>query len=419
MALLTALIHHMGIPTDHNAESDEENMNPNWNAIHDIILSRKNAETLFDVTLLQMSLQIKVNPIPTHVLCAILEKNDYVTRNVLLPESTFRLACENSETSPNIMKGLLDAQERILTLEHVIAWDLINISAKFGNFEATRVLIDRFPGALFACNERQEIPLHEACSSAKPEMVKLLITEGEKYQVGGPGCVGGLYVPNYGMVTPFKIALDMISHHDHDAKAWDIVEICFQSAYMARIDQSMHRHIDVPMLHAAIALAPVSSLALFIKRYQVNPSVVDCYGRNALVAAIHSTRNYRQSSLKNIFYMLLEDQYGGRQCAAMKHGTESKLPLHIAIDSGLEWNNGLEEIMKANYTALVQRENHEGLFPFMSAACNGDLTSSFLMLQNNPTLIFDSVGQNRKRKALDTHDIKHSTCPPKCNAVIF
>jgi len=410
----------MGIPTNHNAEFDKENINPNWNAIHDIILSRKKAETLFDVALIQMSLQIKVNPIPTHVLCAILDKNDYVTRNVLLPESTFRLACENSETTPNIMRGLLDAQERILTVEHVIAWDLINISANFGNVDATRVLIGRFPGALFTSGGRQEIPLHKACTSAKPEMIRLLITEGEKYEVGGPGCVGGLYVPNYDMVTPFKIALNMISHHDHDAKAWEIVEICFQSTYMARIDKRIQKHVNVPMLHAAIALAPVSSLSLFIKRYNVNPSAKDCYGRNALVAAIYrSTKNGRQSPWKKAFSMLLKDKYGGRQCAAMKHGTEGKFLLHIAIDSGLEWNNGLEEIMKANYTALMQRDIHTGLFPFMHAACNGDLTSSFSMLQNNPTLIFYNVCQNRKRKAVDTHGIKHCTCSPKRNEVVL
>lgn len=401
----------MGIPIDQDAEFVEENMNPNWNAIHNIILSRNNAETLFDVSLLQISLQIKVNPIPTHVLRAILDKNEYVTRNVLLPELTFRLACENSETSHNIMRGLLDAQEHILTLEHVIAWDLISISAKFGNVDATRVLIDRFPAALCASRGRQEIPLHEACRSGKPEMAKLLIHEGKKYEVGGKLSfssetlltVGGLYAPNLDSITPLQMALDRINLKDNDAKAWNTVEICIQSAHMARIDESIQKRNDVPLLHAAIAIAPVSSLVLFIKRYSVDPSVEDCYNRNPLMAAIHqSTSNDLQCpTWKTIFSMLLNDQYGGRRCAAINQGTNSRSPLCIAIDRGLEWDNGLEDIMKANYNALIQKDSHTGMFPFMNAACNDDLTTSFLMLQNNPTLICHSISQNRKRKAMD------------------
>jgi len=54
--------------------------------------------------------------------------------------------------------------------------------------------------------------------------------------------------------------------------------------------------------------------------------------------------------------------------AAAVESSNGRLPLHLAIDNGLHWNDGIQDIFKANPTAVSVRDPITRLFPFMHAS---------------------------------------------------
>lgn len=68
----------------------------------------------------------------------------------------------------------------------------------------------------------------------------------------------------------------------------------------------------------------------------------------------------------------------------------SKLPLHLAIERRIKWNDGLSAIaLKGDPRTMKSRNPHNGLYPFMAAAVCGkssDLNAIYSLLKEGPEL---------------------------------
>ena len=89
----------------------------------------------------------------------------------------------------------------------------------------------------------------------------------------------------------------------------------------------------------------------------------------------------------------VEALLGSNGSAASLPNSKGRLPLHIAIEKGLGWNEGTAEIYNAYPAAVSVRDPMNGDFPFIAAAskCNQEgainLSSLYLLLKTDPSVV--------------------------------
>ena len=68
-----------------------------------------------------------------------------------------------------------------------------------------------------------------------------------------------------------------------------------------------------------------------------------------------------------------------------------KLPLHWAIETGKQWNEGVQTLVKAAPLALATRDGQHHMYPFMMAAMNGNVGLTFKLLMANPMIVQSGI----------------------------
>lgn len=69
-----------------------------------------------------------------------------------------------------------------------------------------------------------------------------------------------------------------------------------------------------------------------------------------------------------------------------------KLPLHWAIETGKEWNEGIQSLVEAAPLALATRDGQNHLYPFMMAAMISNVSLTFKLLLENPMMVQSGTG---------------------------
>jgi len=84
--------------------------------------------------------------------------------------------------------------------------------------------------------------------------------------------------------------------------------------------------------------------------------------------------------------------YSWRALAGIKD-KHKRYPMHIAASKNYKWENGLKDIVEANYAPLIESDYPTGLYPFMLAAIgkNADLEAIYRLLRLNPEPMHISV----------------------------
>lgn len=67
------------------------------------------------------------------------------------------------------------------------------------------------------------------------------------------------------------------------------------------------------------------------------------------------------------------------------------LPLHWAIETGKQWNEGVQSLVAAAPLALATRDGNHHLYPFMMAATIGNLCLTFNILLSNPMMVQSGI----------------------------
>lgn len=111
-----------------------------------------------------------------------------------------------------------------------------------------------------------------------------------------------------------------------------------------------------------------------------------------------------------------------RLLEAFPHGAATpdpsgRLPLHVALENGFDWQNGIEALYQNHKAAINVKEGDEicpssGLFPCAIAAAYSDLTTTFCLLKAHPMILLEAMPppttqkltarRGRKRKAAAT-----------------
>jgi len=310
------------------------------------------------------------------------------------------------------------------------------------NIAAAKVVLDRHPNCLSQRDSvKGQLPLHVACEENneseqhKSKLIELLLLTGVKQNVGGMFGAGGLYVRDNKGNTPLMQLLQCMNN----PFAWDerLLTLSIRVAFEAGQSQVMEgllemderSHIDddfdeqpdpylyFPILHEAMN---VSSPDVFyriieiVKEYDVELAGVDRRGRTALIKAIYLDNEEQQiarnqsmsmSSMGSMsMTMMMTPKYTQKtstkeiigmvvgavqsSCAMIRDGA-GRLPLHIATEMGLKWNEGIRDIVYANRHGLREQHCVTGLYSFMTAASvpNADLDTIYNLMRVKPKLV--------------------------------
>ena len=158
-------------------------------------------------------------------------------------------------------------------------------------------------------------------------------------------------------------------------------------------------------LHAAIALsAPMGVVQLLTKLYPDDISRlhhVRDLGVTPITFALATIKHLKKTWYKEDYGDEQEERLFLRDTIGTLLGndgsipnSEGRLPLHLAIENGLGWNEGTAEIYKAYPDAVSVRDPVTGVFPFLAAAsqCNCDddiitLSNCYLLLKTDPSVL--------------------------------
>jgi len=308
---------------------------------------------------------------------------------------------------------------------------LLEMCIWYGNVAAAKVVIQRFPDSLRRKDHiKGQLPLHIACEESnntrQSELVEILLSEGLNNDVGGKYGAGGLFEKDYKGTSP----LMQVIHMMNNPFTWDaeLIETCVKTAFQSSkevfpeltgststaaaiggefavtfsVDENELLKEDIefhfPILHEAMRISSPDAFYRIIdivKGHDHDLEGRDRRGRTALIKAIyldaeesHSNRKNqykRKTSTKEIISMIIGAVTS--DCAKVRDGA-GRLPINIATELGLTWDEGVGDIVFANKSGLEERHCVTGLYPFMTAAVgpNRDLTTIYKLLRERPKL---------------------------------
>lgn len=328
---------------------------------------------------------------------------------------------------------------------------LIEMSIWYGNIAAVRVIIERFPEALGMKDAiKGQLPLHVACeedihSIYQWELIELLLRQGVIRNVCGEAGAGGLFERDNKGKTP----LMQIIHTMNNPFTWDAmhfencVKIGYESACKSLLlyqlptlvafqteddansdiehdiddDYVDHGQFHFPILHEAMQISSPEAFYRIIevvKKYDTHLAGKDRRGRTALIKAIYldheesenRKRYKRKTSTGDVITMLLSAVTS--DCAKIRDGA-GRLPIHIATEMGLRWDEGVGLIAFSNDEGLEEKHCVTGIYPFMMAASgtNKDLNTIFRILRQKPEVLVNAVSFSKSGGDIDGIPLRH------------
>eukprot|EP00980_Cylindrotheca_fusiformis_P030220 scaffold24542_cov166-Cylindrotheca_fusiformis.AAC.4 len=274
-------------------------------------------------------------------------------------------------------------------------------------FRAPVVVIESIlwaaPELASIANREGEVPLHWAVrlSSQNPVLNVLLATDPETG-----------FAMDHMDLTPLAMIWErhqtnLIETFRYDKQAffrdsnnsWKRVISIFQAVSDAEHLEKSESFF--PLHTAASRCTPRSLFPFMLQVYKNQLSATDLKGRTPLMIACQSpSANRSFDILTKIQYILKEDP---GQAKVEHRESGNRLPLHVALESGICWNDGIESLIAVHPSALSKRDPISGLYPFALAAAqdlratlddgssdasdNHLLTTVYNLLREEPSLV--------------------------------
>jgi ankyrin repeat protein len=145
--------------------------------------------------------------------------------------------------------------------------------------------------------------------------------------------------------------------------------------------------------------------------------VIDGDDAAAIVTGAEGSDDAATDAQPSVLEILLQACQGEATSAACVTDHSGRLPLHVALQTGKKWNQGVLSLVEAfpeslgsaiegpiPKDAIKLRSPDTGLYPFMLASVreNGDLTTSYEILRHSPSVMVNLVkGIHSRRTSLD------------------
>lgn len=334
----------------------------------------------FGVTALNHCIRKRHTDVPLSIIEKIIEINpgSIILKDKMTGFNALHLAVDTNNI--HAVKIILDKYTDAVTKECKDG----KLPIHFAKSEqVARMLIEQHPKGLGYISNSGHLPLFSAClnDQVPSQVIEVLIQEGAKFRIGQQypnnlschSCGGVLVKDLYGD-TPLKIMFRRILfgrnslQDDIDDRLWEKLCILLKYTYLALHGQPVcEESIPIPMVHALIECGANPKIVQYvIKRYPDEVVKRDKYGKTPL--SIAASKVDVMPEMIDILLKAEKSNKNGIIRSARMVDNEKRLPLHLAIESGRTWANGVEKIAIAEPLALETRDIKTRMYPFMLAA---------------------------------------------------
>ena len=392
---------------------------------------------------LQKCLMEEDPPIPLEAVQALIEAHPQSTKDVDEEGRSALYYATYYKRESQIVQVLLDACPEMVKR----ATDMGTLPLHVAYTEATaRLLVDAYPDVAKMRDGDGEIPLHGAASWGDSGAVRVLLSAGRQYYVGGrSGASGALVADKRGkspldrcceliVATSERIGQDLVwgdgrggglrqsfiyrrlpmdgntalrALEGEEAKdVWHKLELLVMEAAAVVMDNVPSGNDSIPLLHACVALAlPPEVIWHCANLHQTQVVAVDKCGRTPLHWAAKKIIERRDeddgtNDASEVVDILLFSSIFGSITSASISDMDKRLPLHHATECGAEYEEGIEALVRECPRSLEERDARTGLFPFaLAASCTNNspkMTSSsvdtiYRLLREAPSVLESSL----------------------------
>ncbi|GFH59821.1 hypothetical protein CTEN210_16297 [Chaetoceros tenuissimus] len=390
-----------------------------WEAVEDRLAKfpRDAAEKdRFGLTSLHHVIRKRHCQVPLHIIKYLIQADTSVLKlsDSQTGRNALHIACiDHSSDEVNgypIIQMILDAYPE--GARHIDKEGRIPLH-KVQSIPIARELIKVYPDGLGIRSSFGRLPLHDAVSdnSIPPEVVEELIVQGRAQKIGtqcgdGNYC-GGVLVKDGVGEMPIKILFRRLLFSskstkdglviDSDSPLWTKLCIIARASYLAINEFPKDwKSKEIPLLHTLVEFGGhVDIIQHALDLYPHEILMRDSKGRTPLCIASETVDNGDHTGIKTregVIDVLLDARRSGKEAAKMVNH-EQRLPLHVAVEKGRSWHNGVETIVNAEPMALQTRDMQTGLYPFQLAAIqsfnwdNADINTVYSLLYANPDVM--------------------------------
>lgn len=375
-----------------------EEYDVDWDAIKERLSSHPHEATEKDgyFTPLTIALLNQRNPARTDVIAMLVKLN----RKALNLTTLVSTASSNPFVRQETIEYLLEADLVAFTKENLMLTQFMYYVSKYGSIGAVRAVARRFPEFLveYTPGGVQSLPLHIAMEHQRPEIVQFLLEEDLKmvksqtrsstHDINFDSSVLA-QANGYGKL-PVDIAIERFQQRKSSNLAGKCLTICLQAMDSLRSGYTCAFY-DIPVVHAAIGFVPLSVFKKIIDLQGILD--IDEFGDSILIKTVKvaSTKSVKFElnydwERSSVFSLILNHADG--QQVTKKKDCKGIFPIHLAAMRGLQWQQGMKEIVFADYDNLRERDTITNLSSFMLGAENcSDLSTIFKLLREDPTMI--------------------------------
>lgn len=257
------------------------------------------------------------------------------------------------------------------------------------HIQIASILLQCCPQAVSIQNIEGNLPIHTAIMHFKsPQHIKLLIERGKQQNM----LHGGILVPNKNGQTPLSI----LSHQTAtgidiayltfplfkgDLRLWENLNLLLQEAYSTDHEGTfVHGRHHFRILHSIISTS-CPKQAVYLGQLLAPDQIkeADENGRYPLSLAASQKTSCRKEILKTLL-----NAYP--QAILTLDSTKRRLPLHWAVASGRDLEEGTQELLNANPSAL-EICDRDGFYPCMLAADTCSLNTMYVLLRDCPDVL--------------------------------